>query len=265
MLDFRSTLVVQEPLNLHMSTSPEISIVIPVFNEAHRIGQTLEEVSRHFRDRNAEILVVDDGSTDATVKLVQAFARDHADVRVLAEKHRGKAATVLAGLSEARGRLVGFMDADLATPLDTWERCQRAIATGAGVAIASREGIGSVRVAEPWYRHVMGRVFNGLVRLLLLPGIHDTQCGFKVFTRDALDDILPRQRLYQDAREVRAARVTAFDVELLYIARKHHHEIAVIPITWQYGDHSKVNPVTDTVQNVIDVLKVKWNDLRGRY
>jgi glycosyltransferase involved in cell wall biosynthesis len=248
-----------------MSTPTAISIVIPVFNEAHRIGRTLDEVWRYFRDRDAEVLIVDDGSTDSTVEIVRAFARDHTGVRVLAEKHRGKAATVLAGLQVARGTLVGFMDADLATPLETWEQCERAITNGAGVAIASREGIGSVRVAEPWYRHVMGRVFNGLVRMLLLPGIHDTQCGFKVFSRTALDDILPRQRLYHDAREVRSARVTAFDVELLYIARKQGQDIAVIPITWQYGDHSKVNPLTDTIQNVIDVLKVKWNDLRGRY
>lgn len=133
------------------------------------------------------------------------------------------------------------------------------------MAIASREGIGSIRVDEPWYRHVMGRVFNGLVQLLLLPGIDDTQCGFKVFSRDALDDILPRQVLYANAEEVRTPRVTAFDVELLYIARKHDHEIAVIPITWHYGSHSKVNPVIDTIHNVIDVLRVKWNSVRGRY
>ena len=252
-------------MNLEQSTAPAISIVIPVFNEERRIQRTLAEVWRYFAHRNAEILVVDDGSTDSTVAVVQAFADEHPGFRVLAEIHRGKAATVLAGMRAANGTLVAFMDADLATPLETWAHCERAIDNGAGVAIASREGKGSSRVAEPWYRHVMGRVFNSLVQLLLLPGIHDTQCGFKVFSRVAIDDILPRQQLYQDAREVRSARVTAFDVELLYIARKLGHRIAIIPITWQYGDQSKVNPVTDTVQNVLDVLKVKWNDLRGRY
>lgn len=252
-------------MNLDRSTQPEISVVIPVYNEAHRIERTLIAVCDYFEVRNTEILIVDDGSNDSTVQVVQRFANNHTELRVLAEKHRGKAATVLAGIGQAKGDLIAFMDADLATPLDTWDTCEQAIRDGAGVAIASREGIGSGRVAEPWYRHVMGRVFNGLVQLLLLPGIDDTQCGFKVFSRAAINDILPRQRLYQDAREVRNARVTAFDVELLYIARKYNHDIAVIPITWQYGDHSKVNPVTDTVQNVIDVLKVKWNDLRGRY
>lgn len=252
-------------MSSHSSTAPKISVVIPVYNESHRIQRTLEEVWAFFQDRDAELLYVDDGSTDDTVRIIEAFAEHHPGVAVLAEKHRGKAATVLAGMKRAHGSIVGFMDADLATPIETWDVCEKALQQGAGVAIASREGIGSNRVDEPWHRHVMGRVFNRLVQLLLLPGIEDTQCGFKVFTRDALNDILPRQRLYENAEEVRTPRVTAFDVELLYIARQHGHEIAVIPITWHYGDHSKVNPVIDTVHNVLDVLRVKWNSIRGRY
>lgn len=252
-------------MTLSPQSNPELTVVIPVYNEHNRITRTLHEVAAYFADRNAEILIVDDGSTDDTVAIASEIAAEYPQMRVLPEKHRGKAATVLAGMQAARGNTVGFMDADLATPLQTWAACEAALGRGAGVAIASREGIGSNRLNEPFYRHVMGRAFNGLVRLLLLPGIHDTQCGFKVFTRETLDDILPRQQLYRDAGEVRTARVTAFDVELLYLARKYGHEIAVIPITWEYGDQSKVNPVTDTIQNLADVLKVKWNDLRGRY
>lgn len=252
-------------MTMHGQSTPEITVVIPVFNEAHRICHTLEAVIAYFADRNAEILIVDDGSSDNTIALAEEIASNTPMVHVLAEKHRGKAATVLSGLEAAQGTIVGFMDADLATPLDTWDRCEQALQNGAGVAIASREGAGSRRLNEPAYRHVMGRVFNGLVRLLLLPGIDDTQCGFKVFSRATLDDVLPRMLLYRDAQEVRTARVTAFDVELLYLARKYGHEIAVIPITWEYGEQSKVNPLTDTIQNVMDVLKVKFNDLRGRY
>lgn len=252
-------------MSAQSSTTPEISVVIPVFNESHRIQRTLNEVWEFFEHRNAEILFLDDGSSDNTIQIIREFAKDHVGVKAIAEKHRGKAATVLSGMKQARGQIVGFMDADLATPLETWDICEEALQKGAGVAIASREGIGSDRVDEPWYRHVMGRVFNGLVQLLLLPGIDDTQCGFKVFSREALDDILPRQQLYENAGVVRTPRVTAFDVELLYIARKHGHEIAVIPITWHYGDHSKVNPVIDTIHNVIDVLRVKWNSIRGKY
>lgn len=245
--------------------SPSVSVVIPVYNEADRILPTLAAVASYFSDRDAEILVVDDGSSDETVAISRAFAANHPEITVIEESHRGKAATVLSGMSAAHGDIIGFMDADLATPLETWEACEVAIASGAGVAIASREGIGADRIGEPLYRHIMGRVFNSIVRLLLLPGIHDTQCGFKFFSRQALHDILPRERLYRNAAVVANARVTAFDVELLYIARLHGHEIAVIPITWQYGVHSKVNPITDTFQNFRDVLKVKLNGLRGRY
>lgn len=267
MLDFRLEMTLRRmpTVSSHSSTPPRISVVIPVFNESHRIQRTLEEVWAFFEDRSAEILYVDDGSTDDTVEIIESFAESHAGVSVLAEKHRGKAATVLSGMKRAQGTIVGFMDADLATPLTTWDSCEKALQGGAGVAIASREGIGSDRVNEPWHRHMMGRVFNRLVQWLLLPGIEDTQCGFKVFGRAALEDILPRQQLYENAEEVRTPRVTAFDVELLYIARKHGHEIAVIPITWQYGDHSKVNPVIDTVHNFLDVLRVKWNSTRGKY
>jgi len=240
---------------------------VPVYNEAARIERSLETLWSFFHERreSAEILIVDDGSRDETVALASAFAERHPNVRVLPEEHRGKAAAVLAGMRAAEGRIVGFMDIDLATPLETWAQCMKALADGAGVAIASREGLGSQRVGEPWYRHAMGRIFNALVRGLLLPGVHDTQCGFKFFSREALEDILPRQRLYREAGVVSIPRVTAFDVELLYIARKHGHRIAVIPVTWHYGTHSKVNPITDTLQNVRDVLMVRFNGWRGRY
>src|SRR5690606_6653572 len=178
---------------------------------------------------------------------------------------RGKASAVLAGLERASGDIAGFMDIDLATPLDAWLEARKAIHEGAGVAIGSREGIGAQRVDEPWYRHVMGRIFNALVRALLLPGIHDTQCGFKFFSRETLDDVLPRTLLYRDAGVVRIPKVTAFDVELLFIARQHGHQIAVIPVTWHYGDQSKVNPLTDTLQNVRDVLAVRLNGWLGKY
>ena len=248
-------------------TTPDLSVVIPVYNESSRIVRSLTEVWSYFRDVTAkpEIIVVDDGSVDDTLRIAREFAQSHPHVTVLAEQHRGKASAVLAGLQHASGTIVGFMDVDLATPLKAYEPCRRAIIAGAGVAIGSREGIGAERVDEPWYRHVMGRVFNGLVQFMLLPGIHDSQCGFKFFSREALNDVLPRTRLYRDAGEIRMPRVTAFDVELLFIARRQGHEIAVIPVTWHYGDQSKVNPVTDTLQNLRDVLMVRINGWLGRY
>lgn len=244
-----------------------MSVVVPVYNESSRITQSLERICSYFgtTESRPQIIIVDDGSSDDTLRIVRDFAQHNPGIDVLAERHRGKASAVLAGLEHARGDIAGFMDIDLATPLTAWEECRDAIHAGAGVAIGSREGVGAQRVDEPWYRHFMGRVFNGLVQLLLLPGIHDTQCGFKFFSRAALDDVLPRTQLYRNAEVVRMPRVTAFDVELLFIARQQGHDIAIIPVTWHYGDQSKVNPVTDTLQNVRDVLTVRLNGWLGKY
>ena len=249
------------------STTEVVSIVVPVYNESARIGLSLERIHSYFEavENRFELIVVDDGSNDDTLSAARAFAENHACVTVLDEPHRGKASAVLAGLERASGNIAGFMDIDLATPLDAWLEARKVIHEGAGVAIGSREGIGAQRVDEPWYRHVMGRIFNALVRALLLPGIHDTQCGFKFFSRETLDDVLPRTLLYRDAGVVRIPKVTAFDVELLFIARQHGHQIAVIPVTWHYGDQSKVNPLTDTLQNVRDVLAVRLNGWLGKY
>jgi glycosyltransferase involved in cell wall biosynthesis len=266
------TILRAQPLAANPTPGPcgkplAVSVVIPVYNEQDRIADALTAIWSYFTElgTDTEIIVADDGSTDNTTVIAAAYASSHPGIRVLSLKHGGKAKAVLAGLHAARHPIAGFMDVDLATPLATWEACQNALANGYDIAIASREGSGAERVGEPAYRHVMGRVFNGLVKLLILPGIDDTQCGFKFFTRHALDIILPRCQLYTEHDVSAGPRVTAFDVELLYIARKHGLRTAVVPITWHYGAKSKVNPVRDTIRNFRDVLAVRMNGWRGKY
>lgn len=249
------------------SSFPDVSLVIPVYNESARIGPCLEQLTAWIarRPESFEIIVVDDGSKDDTALIADRWARSHGDITLLQEPHRGKANAVIAGMSFARGTIVGFLDVDLATPIETWDACAVEFQRGADIVIASREGIGATRIGEPWYRHAMGRAFNGMIRLLLLPGIHDTQCGFKFFTRRALAVILPRTHLYRRSEAISRPRVTAFDVELLFIAKQHQLRTSIIPVTWTYGEHTKVNPLTDTLQNLRDVLQVRINGWLGRY
>jgi hypothetical protein len=184
---------------------------------------------------------------------------------VLEIPHGGKAAALRAGMAAATADLVAFSDADLATPLRHLDDLRAAVGRGCDVAIGSREEAGARRVGEPEYRHLMGRGFNLLVRALLLPDLHDTQCGFKLFTRDSLRDVLANCRLYRDGDEITGARVTAFDVELLAVARARGWRVCAVPVEWTYGAASKVHPFRDSWHNARDVLAVWFNKKRGRY
>lgn len=250
-----------------LDDEPSLSIVIPAYNESARLDDCLREVLAFVKDRRSltEVLLVDDGSTDDTLRRAEAFADRPGLLRVLAEPHRGKAAAVEAGMLAATGTVILFMDADLATPLRYTETLLARIDAGADVAIASREGVGSNRLGEPIHRHLMGRAFNLLVQVLLLPGIQDTQCGFKAFRRDAAHEILRRTLLYRGSELAHGARVTAFDVELLYVARRLGQRIDVVPVVWSAGGDSKVNPILDTWINLTDVFKIRINGWRGRY
>lgn len=251
-----------------VTTPPTLSLVIPAFNEAHRIERTLREslsfIASDFP--GSEIILVDDGSTDDTLRRARTVAAVEPALRVIASRHGGKAAAVRTGMAAATGELIGFTDADLATPLTHLHDLVSAIDRGCAIAIGSREGAGAVRIGEPAYRHIMGRGFNTLVRIVVLPGFADTQCGFKLFRRDAVERILPRARLYAGESEaVAGPRVTAFDVELLVIARRQRLRVCPVPVTWRYGEQTKVDPVRDTWHNLTDVIRILVNNLRGRY
>lgn len=248
--------------------TPSLSLVIPAYNEAARIEATIADARTWLAAQSfaSELIVVDDGSQDETANLAERAFQRIASGKLIRAPHRGKAAAVRTGVQEATGDLIAFSDADLATPLAFLLDLRAAIDHGCDVAIGSREGRGARRIGEPDYRHVMGRVFNTLVQWLLLPGIDDTQCGFKLFRADVARELFCRSRLY-DARDglVSGPRVTAFDVELLTIARLHGYRICSVPVVWTYGEGSKVRPTRDTWHNLRDVVQVWRDKKRGLY
>jgi dolichyl-phosphate beta-glucosyltransferase len=247
---------------------PPQSVIVPAYNESFRIERSLRVVMDYLagQEYTSEVLLIDDGSTDDTAAVARSLMSEFPTLRVHSIAHAGKAAAVLYGLAHAKGSLMLFTDADLATPITYLGAFREAVAQGADVVIGSREGETASRIGEPAFRHLMGRAFNAMVRILLLPEIHDTQCGFKLFTARARDEILPRLLLYRvQGGAFEQPKVTAFDVELLVVARRLGLKTEVIPVTWTIGERSKVTPVGDTITNFSDVAQVKWNDLRGRY
>lgn len=250
------------------TVQPLVSVVIPAYNEARRLPQTLARVDSYFQAQTyiTEILVVDDGSSDETAQLVEAFAQAHPRVRLIQNDHRGKGYTVRTGMLAARGHIILFSDADLSTPIEDIEKLLPWFERGYEIVIGSREGMGARRIQEPFYRHFMGRVFNAIVQLLTVRGIQDTQCGFKAFRDDAAREVFTRMQLYGDsAKTIRGGMVTAFDVEVLFIGHKMGYRIKEVPVHWRYGTETKVNPLKDSYRNFRDVVMVRWNDARGLY
>jgi glycosyltransferase involved in cell wall biosynthesis len=250
------------------SVQPLVSVVIPAYNEARRLPQTLARVNEYFHAQpyTAEILVVDDGSSDNTAQIVASFAQAHPRVRLIQNDHRGKGYTVRTGMLAARGHIVLFSDADLSTPIEELEKLLPWFERGYDIVIGSREGLGAQRIKEPFYRHFMGRVFNFIVQTLTVRGIQDTQCGFKAFRYEVAHDVFARLQLYGDnTKPVRGGMVTAFDVEVLFIGYKSGYRIKEVPVQWRYGTETKVNPLKDSYRNFRDVLLVRWNDARGLY
>ncbi len=218
------------------------------------------------QDYSWEIIVVDDGSEDRTAAIVEDFQSRAPNLRLIRNNHRGKGYAVRTGVLASRGQYIVFSDADLATPIEELPRLLGPLQEGYDVAIGSREGLGARRYGEPWHRHLMGRIFNLLVRLLVVGHYQDTQCGFKGFRREAGHDLFRRVRLYgDDAAEIRGGAVTAFDVEVLLLAHKRGYKVKEVPVEWYYGENTKVNPIRDSLRMLKDIIKVRWNDWRGLY
>jgi dolichyl-phosphate beta-glucosyltransferase len=253
---------------LMTAKEPSLALVIPAYNESVRIAQTLADAWTFLASQqyNAELIVVDDGSTDTTAEIARQFIAENPGPVVVTIPHGGKAAALRAGMLLAECDHVAFTDADLATPLSYLSQLRDTIANGCDIAIGSREGVGARRIGEPFHRHFMGRIFNGLVRTFVLKDIQDTQCGFKLFTKGAASELLKRSLLYTEpGMTVTGPRVTAYDVELLVIARRLGLKIGSVPVVWTFGAGSSVNPIRDTLQNLKDIAQVKWYDVGGRY
>ena len=246
----------------------ELSVIVPAFNEERRLPGTLAAAYAYLSAQNWqwELLVADDGSDDRTPEIAREWSERDSRIRLLHLPHRGKAAAVRSGILAATGAYVVFTDADLSTPIDYLDPALRLLREGWDIVIGSREGVLARRIGEPWHRHAMGRIYNRLVQWLLLPGIDDTQCGFKGFRRDVALDLFQRMLLYRDGqRPIRGPRVTGFDVEVLYIARRRGYRIAVLPVTWRHVEGSKVRPLVDGLLMLRDVLAVRVNAWRGAY
>ena len=237
--------------------NPFLTIVIPAHNEESRLPDTLEQLIRFLGKQTftSEIIVVENGSQDRTYVLAKEFADRHANMRVIQNDWRGKGLAIQRGVQDARGEYIFMCDADLSMPVEELSKFLPPQLQGVDIAIGSREAPGAVRYNEPYYRHFTGRIFNTLIRLLVLPTLQDTQCGFKCIRADVARDIFPYQTLTG----------WAFDVELLYIARRHGYRIVEIPIDWYFNADSKISVLRDSLRMFLDLLLIRRNARRGLY
>jgi glycosyltransferase involved in cell wall biosynthesis len=238
---------------------PKYSIVIPAFNESARILATLQSVAACIRERGwqAEVIVVNDGSSDSTAGLVQAFARNAPEVRLIENPgNRGKGYSVRAGMLQALGEVVLFTDSDLSAPIEEAERLFAAIAQGADIAIGSRWlESGRQTHRQPLYRQFFGRCFNAVTRAVMGLRFADTQCGIKAFTRAAAQTVFQLQTIER----------WGFDPEILFIALKRGLRVVEVPVSWAHDDRSRISYLRDGLKMLEEIAIIRWNALRGRY
>ena len=232
---------------------PFLSVVIPAYNEEHRLPPTFAVVKEYLAQQRyaSEIIVVDNASADRTAEVARK-----AGVEVLEETRRGKGAAVRTGMLAARGEYVLFSDADLSTPIAEVEKLLEAIRRGHEVAIGSRAlPESNITVHQPWYRELVGRMGNLLVRIVAVRGIADTQCGFKLYPRQVAQRLFGAQRMTG----------IAFDMEMLFLAQRLGLRIAEVPVTWVDNPDTRFSRVRDSLDALKDLVRIRWNWLRGRY
>jgi glycosyltransferase involved in cell wall biosynthesis len=235
------------------------SFVVPAYNESQRLLVSLPKIFAYIQQRQlpSEVIVVNDGSTDDTAAVVRRFMQQNPDLRLVENPgNRGKGYSVRNGTLHAQGDVVMFTDADLSSPIYEAEKLFAALQQGADVAIGSRWLRAELQTErQPWYRQLYGRLFNLALRLTLGLKFRDTQCGFKAFTRAAAQTIFPRQRVER----------WGFDPELLFLANKFNLRTIEVPVEWAHDHRSKISPLRDGIKMGLEMLAVRWNDLKGLY
>jgi dolichyl-phosphate beta-glucosyltransferase len=238
--------------------APELSIIIPAYNEELRLPATLKQIAAYIRsaNREVEVIVIDDGSKDKTIAVGESFRNEISNLRVISNgQNRGKGYSVRHGMQEACGRIVLFTDADLSAPIEEVDKLLPSMQNH-DVAIGSRAVDRSlISVHESHFREFAGIIFNKIVRLILRLPFVDTQCGFKAFRREECRIIFELQTIER----------FGFDPELLYLARHHGLRSVEIPVRWAHSPATKVNMLRDSIQMFLDVFIIRWNSLTGRY
>lgn len=245
---------------MDLATTPNITIVIPAYNESARLGPTLNRI-RDFISQNrwrAELIVVDDGSTDSTAEIVQTYAQaGGCTVRLLQNgKNHGKGYSVRNGMLNANGEFILFSDADLSSPIEESTKLIAALESGADIAIGSRWARSELQTKrQSIARQVLGRIFNGLLRVFLNLDFKDTQCGFKAFRRQAAQVVFPLQRI----------EGWGFDPEILFLARKFGFKIEEVPVRWGHDTRTRINPIVDGARMLSEMMRIRWSYLTGKY
>lgn len=241
-----------------MMPRPEISVIIPAFNEEERLPQTLEHVSHYLRSLSfaSEILVVDDGSTDHTAQVVSALARSIPNLFLLSNgSNRGKGFSVRHGMLEAHGRIALFTDADLSAPIEESQKLFAALESS-DIAIGSRAlNRRLIEIHQSRWRELAGILFNRVMRLLTGLPFEDTQCGFKAFA-------MPGSRIVFELQRIEDF---GFDPEILFLAKRHGLRVVEVPVRWSHDPRTKVHVLRDSAKMLLDLLLILWNDLLGRY
>jgi dolichyl-phosphate beta-glucosyltransferase len=229
---------------------PKLSIIIPAYNEECRLPDTLKKITEWIQTTTfvVEVLIVENGSQDRTTEIAESYARRFENIVVL-HSSKGKGVAVREGMLHGKGEYLFICDADLSMPIAEIEKFLPPCSAGYHIVIGNREAPGARRYNEPFHRHLIGRVFNAIVRALVVPGLDDTQCGFKLFQRAAARDVFMRQTISG----------WTFDVEVIYLALRYGYRIAEVPINWYFNPDSRISILQDTWQMFCDLVRIRLN------